>query len=61
MLMSNDPDRVASQRDLAISCLANGQVDKAIELMEYVVQISSQACTEDNCNFLDSQLALAAA
>ena len=54
------PDRLASQHALAIAYDANGQVQKAVELLEHVVKVQKMLA-EDHPGRLASQHALAGA
>ena len=57
-LAEDDPDRLASQHELAITYRENGQIDKAIKLLEHIVKIEEKL-PEDDPDRLASQHALA--
>ena len=59
-LDEDHPDRLASQHALAGAYEANGQIDQAIQLLEYVVRIREKLA-EDHPSRLASQHALAGA
>ncbi|KAL9628943.1 MAG: hypothetical protein Q9164_007089 [Protoblastenia rupestris] len=57
----DDPSRLVSQHALAIAYEANGQVKKAMELLEQVVAIEAEVLKKDHPDRLASQHALAGA
>ncbi|KAL9123952.1 MAG: hypothetical protein Q9217_006671 [Psora testacea] len=57
----DDPDRLASQHELARAYRADGQIRKAIELFEQIVAIKEKLFTEDHPYRLVSQHGLAVA
>ena len=59
-LAEDDPDRLASQHELAGAYGANGQIDDAVKLLEHVVKVQEKL-TEDHSDRLTSQHALAGA
>ena len=59
-LAEDHPDRLASQYALAIAYEANGQIGKAVELLEHVVKVEENLAT-DHPSRLASQHALAEA
>jgi tetratricopeptide (TPR) repeat protein len=60
-LAEDHPDRLVSQYALASAYKADGQIAKAIELLEHVVAVEAQVLMEDHPNQLASQHALAGA
>ncbi|KAF7505308.1 hypothetical protein GJ744_001011 [Endocarpon pusillum] len=54
-----NPDRLASQHELARAYEANGQVKEALSLLEQVVKIEEQILAEDHPSRLASQHELA--
>ena len=59
-LAEDDPDRLTSQHKLASAYLENRQIDKAIELLEHVVEVQKKLA-EDHPDRLTSQHELACA
>ena len=47
-LAENHPDRLKSQHELARAYFVSNRVDKAITLMEYVVEVKQKALGEDH-------------
>jgi tetratricopeptide (TPR) repeat protein len=60
-LDENDRNRLRSEHALAIAYEADGQVQKAVELMEHVVSVREKVLVEEHPNRLASQHELAAA
>lgn len=60
-LSEDDPDRLLSQHTLAIAYEADGQVDKAVELLEHVVKVEEKTLALEHPSRLASQHELAAA
>ncbi|MCJ1224820.1 hypothetical protein MMC12_001466 [Toensbergia leucococca] len=60
-LAEDHPDRLVSQHELARAYEANGQVDKAIKLLEHVVKVKKEKLNEDHPSQLVSQHVLARA
>jgi tetratricopeptide (TPR) repeat protein len=60
-LDKEDSDRLASQHALAMAYEADGQVKKAVELLEQVVAVREKVLAEDHPNRLASQHELAGA
>jgi tetratricopeptide (TPR) repeat protein len=60
-LTEDHPDRLASQHELAMAYQANGQVKRAVALLEHVVKAREGSLTEDHPDRLASQHALAIA
>jgi len=60
-LAKENPRRLASQHALAEAYLANGEVSKAVALLEHVVAIRSKILAEDQQDWLASQHSLAGA
>jgi tetratricopeptide (TPR) repeat protein len=58
-LAEEHPDRLASQHELAIAYRANGQVGKAVGLLEHVVKVKQSSLVEDHPDRLASQHELA--
>jgi hypothetical protein len=53
------PNRLASQRELAIAYRADGQVGKAVELLEHVFAVDARILRDGHPTWLVSQNALA--
>lgn len=47
-LAEDHSDRLVSQHELAITYQANGQIKKAVELLEHVVVIKTEIWAEDD-------------
>ena len=60
-LPDDHPDRLASQHELALVYVANGQVMEAVELLEHNVTVYKQLLTEDHLLRQISEFELAAA
>jgi tetratricopeptide (TPR) repeat protein len=60
-LLEEDPDRLASQHQLAMAYQADGQIKKAVELMEHVVTVRDRILAEEHSDRLASQYVLAIA
>jgi tetratricopeptide (TPR) repeat protein len=60
-LTEDHPDRLASQHELAMAYQANGQVKRAVALLEHVVKVKEGSLTEDHPSLLASQHVLAGA
>jgi tetratricopeptide (TPR) repeat protein len=60
-LAEDHPDRLASQHALAIAYRANGQVGKAVALLEHVVKVREGGLADDHPSRLASQHELAGA
>jgi tetratricopeptide (TPR) repeat protein len=60
-LNKEDPDRLSSQHALAMAYRADGQVKKAVELLEQVVAVREKVLAENHPDQLASQHALAMA
>ncbi|KAF2628864.1 kinesin light chain, partial [Macroventuria anomochaeta] len=61
MLEEDDPDLLFTQHELAIAYRADGQVQKAIELLERVVEVEEKTLLPEHPDRLASQHALAMA
>lgn len=59
VLAEDHPDRLASQHELARVYHADGQVKKAVKLLEHVVAIQTDVLAEDHPDRLVSEQALA--
>ena len=55
MLAEDHPDQLGSQHNLTGAYQADGQVKKAVELLEYVVTIRETTLAEDHPDRLGSQ------
>ena len=57
--MEEHPDRLASQHQLAGAYLADGQIKKAVKLLEHVVAVQKKVIAEEHPDQLASQHQLA--
>jgi hypothetical protein len=60
VLAEEHPDRLASQHVLAMAYQADGQIKKAVEMLEHVVAVKARAMRTDHPSRLISQRALEA-
>ena len=58
-LAEEDPNRLASQHELATAYQADGQIKKAVELLEHVVSVRTRILSEQHHDRLSSQHELA--
>jgi Tfp pilus assembly protein PilF len=61
VLGKDDPNRLSLQHSLAFAYIENGQVQKAVELLEHVVEVRGKLLEEEHPNRLASQHQLAGA
>lgn len=59
VLVEEHPDRLASQHALALAYQADGQVGKAVKLLEHVVAVKAKVLRDDHPSRIISQQALA--
>lgn len=60
VLVEDHPDRLASQHELAIAYRADGQVGKAVKLLEHVVAVKARVLRDGHPSRLVSQNPLTA-